>query len=497
MSNDMNRRIDQLFREVAEKGLSRRQMIQRAAVMGISASALTVAFVGKAHEAVAQGAENPLGVDPAAPLDVVIFKGGYGDDYAINVNENIYGVLYPDAEITYAGTQRLQEQYQSRVVEGSPPDVMDNSGAGNFNTTSLVNDGQLADLSDLMAAPAHGQEGVTFADSLAPGSQADGVFDGTQYVLKYVNGVYGIWYNQALFDEKGWTYPETWADFTAMCQTIKDEGEMAPFTYQGLYPYYIRAVFDQLVFKSGGWEAQLKLDNIEADAWTQPVVKTALEAIQTLWNEEYILEGTEGLSHTESQTAWIEGEAVFLPCGSWLENEMKDLLAELPEFQMKVMPVPSLTAEDALPFTAIQASAGEDFIVFSQGANVQGGKEYLRLLFSQEGGRFFSEATKSLTVVNGAAEGLDLGTAFASVNDAITNAGEDTFVSRWGGWYADLDELSQTSFNELMTGVITPDDLIATMQAKVDEVRENPDIPKFTASAPGAGGATPEATPAS
>jgi N-acetylglucosamine transport system substrate-binding protein len=164
---------------------------------------------------------------------------------------------------------------------------------------------------------------------------------------------------------------------------------------------------------------------------------------------------------------------------------------------MRVMPVPSLTAEDALPFSAIQASAGEDFIVFSQGVNVQGGKEWLRLLFSLEGGRFFSEATKSLTVVTGSADGLDLGTAFASVSDAITNAGDNTFVSRWGGWYADLDELSQTSFNELMTGVTTPDELIAVMQAKTDEIRENPDIPKFTQTAPGAGGATPEATPAS
>ena len=73
VSQDMNHRIDSLFREVAAKGLSRRQMIQRAAVMGISASALTVAFVSKAHEAVAQGAENPLNVDPSLPLDVVIF----------------------------------------------------------------------------------------------------------------------------------------------------------------------------------------------------------------------------------------------------------------------------------------------------------------------------------------------------------------------------------------------------------------------------------------
>ena len=315
---------------------------------------------------------------------------------------------------------------------------MDNSGAGNFNTTSLYNEGQLADLTDLMEAPAYGQEGVTFADSLVPGSQQEGVFDGKQHVLKYVFSVYGLWYNQALFDEKGWEYPQTWDDMLAMCQMIKDEGEMAPWTYQGQYPYYIRAVNDQLVYKNGGWDAILKLDNLAEDAWTQEPVVNAMTELQKLYTEGYILEGTEGLTHTESQTFWLEGEAVFIPCGGWLENEMKDVIPE--GFQMVVKPVPNLTAEDALPFDAVQASAGEDFIVFANGANPQGGKEYLRMLFSQEGARFFSEATKSLTAVIGAAEGLDLGTAFASVEQAIANAGENTFVANYGGWYADLDE---------------------------------------------------------
>jgi N-acetylglucosamine transport system substrate-binding protein len=493
VTKDQVSRIDQLFREVAEKGMSRRQMIQRAAVMGISASALTVAFVQKAHEAVAQGADNPLGVDPAAPLDVVIFKGGYGDDYAINVNDNLYATLYPDAEITYAGTQRLQEQFQARVVDGNPPDVMDNSGAGNFKTTTLYNDGQLADLTDLMEAPAYGQDGVTFADSLTPGSQTDGEFDGKQYVLKYVFSTYGIWYNQALFDEKGWTYPETWDDMMALCQTIKDEGEYAPWTYQGIHPYYIRGVFDQMVYKAGGWDAQLKLDNITEDAWTQPVVKQAMDALRQLWDNGYIMEGTEGLSHTESQAFWIQGDAVFIPCGAWLENEMKDVLADYPDFQMVVKPAPSLSAEDALPFSATQASAGEDFIVFAQGKNVQGGKEWLRLLFSQEGARFFSEATKSLTAVEGAAEGLELGTAFQSVQDAIAAAGENVFVPRWPAWYPDLDELSRSIFSELMTGQKSSDEVIAELQALTDQIRNDPSIPKFEKVAPGA---SPEASPA-
>ncbi len=482
IQGEERRKIDQLFREVAQKGLSRRQMIQRAAVLGISAQALTVAFVGGARNAVAQGEDNPLGVDPDAPLDIVIFQGGYGDDYAIYVKDEMYSRDFPNAEIEYIGTQRLQEQFQARVVEGNPPDVMDNSGAGNFNTTTLYNEGQLADLTDLMEAPAYGQEGVTFADSLAPGSQQEGIFDGSQYILKYVFSVYGIWYNQALFDEMGWEYPQTWDEMLEMCEMIRTETDMAPWTYQGLYPYYIRAVNDQLVYKNGGWDAILKLDNLAEDAWTQEPVVNAMTELQKLYTEGYILEGTEGLSHTESQTFWLEGEAVFLPCGGWLENEMAGVIPE--GFQMVVKPVPSLTADDALPFDAVQAAAGEDFIVFSQANNVQGGKEYLRMLFSQEGARFFSEATRSLTVVLGAADDLDLGTAFASVEEAIAAAGDNTFVANYGGWYADLTEESDRQFNLLMTGQTTPDEVSETLQALTDEIRDNPDIPKFTREAP-------------
>lgn len=491
MTKDQATRIDKLFKEVAEKGLNRRQMIQRAGMMGISGMALTTAFLQTSQQAVADGHENPLGVDPTAPLDVVIFKGGYGDDYAINVNENLYGALYPDAEISYVGTQRLMDEYQAQIVDGTPPDIMDNSGANMFDNVTLVNDGLLADLNDLMAAPAYGQEGVTFADSLMDGTQDKGVYDGSQRVLFYVLGIYGLWYNKALFDEKGWTYPTTWDEMLTICQTMKDEGQAA-WTYQGQYPYYIRAVFDQLVFKSGGWEAQLKLDNLAEDAWTQPVVKTALEAMQKLYTEGYILEGTSGLNHTDSQQAWLDGEAAFIPCGAWLENEMS---GKIPEgFEMTVAPVPSLTAEDALPFEAIQASGDENFIVFEQGQNVQGGKEWLRLLFSQEGARFFSEATKSLTVVKGAGEDLDLGTAFASANEGVTAAGTDTFISMWPTYYPDLNELIEQNIALIMTNDMTPDDFIAEAQAKTDETREDDSIIKYEVTAPGAG---PEATPAS
>jgi N-acetylglucosamine transport system substrate-binding protein len=103
--------------------------------LGLSAPAVAALFAGAIPvRALSQDAENPLEVEPAAPLDVVIFKGGFGDDYAIYVNENMYKKLYPDAQITYAGIQRLGEHLPPRFVAGNPPDVIDNSAPATSTT---------------------------------------------------------------------------------------------------------------------------------------------------------------------------------------------------------------------------------------------------------------------------------------------------------------------------------------------------------------------------
>ena len=97
MSQDQ---IQQLIADANSGNYSRRDLLQRAAAMGLSLPAAVALFAGaRPLSAFAQdaspaaGATNPLGVDPAAPLDVVIFKGGLGDEYAIYVNDNMYKEL--------------------------------------------------------------------------------------------------------------------------------------------------------------------------------------------------------------------------------------------------------------------------------------------------------------------------------------------------------------------------------------------------------------------
>jgi N-acetylglucosamine transport system substrate-binding protein len=417
---------------------------------------------------------NPLNVKPDAPLDVVIFKGGFGDEYATNA-EKLYNQAFPQAKISHQGIQRLQEQLQPRFVGGNPPDVIDNSGAGNLDNAALIAEDQLADLGDLFAAPSWDTQGKAFKDTLLAGSQDNGLFDGKQYVLNLVYSVYGIWYSDALFKKNGWEYPKTWDELLSVSDKIKAAG-IAPWTYQGKYPYYMLFVLNQMVFKNGGIDAIKALDNLEPNAWKQPSVKAAAEALFQLGDKDLIMPGTEGLTHTESQTAWLQGKAAFLPCGNWLENEMKGLIPDV--FNMVCQPTPSLGG-DKVPFTGIQAGGGEGFIVPSKGKNVAGGKEYLRVLYSKQGARFFSQNTRALSVVAGAADGLELGTAFASVDAAAKAAGNNTFVAQYGDWYQKLYNDSAAALGDMLNKRSKPEDFMNAAQATADATAKDDSIKKY------------------
>lgn len=417
--------------------------------------------------------DNPLGVDPTAPLDVVIFKGGYSDEYAIFVNDNMFSRDFPEAEVSHSGIQRLGEQLQPRFVAGNPPDVIDNSGAGNLDMAALIADGQLADLADLMAAPSYDTEGALFADTLLAGSQDNQVYDGMQLGLNYVVSATGIWYNTNWLEENGYTYPTTWGEMLDLGDKIKADHGIASWLTTGVHPQYLLGfVFNPLLWKLNP-QAMIDIDNMVEGAWKSDAVRTVLENLSQLAERDQIGSGWEGLDHTQSQAAWLEGQAVFLPCGSWLENEMAGLIPE--GFDMVIGTVPPIEGSEVGP-EGIFSSAGETFIVPANANNVPGGKEWLRMLFSKEGGAEFSRLTKSLTVVNGAADDVEFGIPTESVKAAISAAGENTFASRFGGWYPALNNEIKLVLLDLMLKRISIDDFMDKCEELAADTREDPDI---------------------
>ncbi|HEX6681172.1 MAG TPA: N-acetylglucosamine/diacetylchitobiose ABC transporter substrate-binding protein [Candidatus Limnocylindrales bacterium] len=457
--------------------MKRRSVLSLAALGALSATGACATPVNNGGTG-AQGDvsnTNPLGVPEDKPLEAVIFKGGYGDQYAIDA-EAVYKQKFAKAEIKHFGGQDLGKQLQPRFVAGDVPDVINNSGAGALAVAPLVDNGQLTDLTPLLDAPAIDGGGKKVRDTLLPGIVDQGSFKGKPYLLYYTYTVHGLYYSKSLFVQKGWKYPTTWDEMISLCGEIKSAGGPSPWTYQGKNPSYMLTPLIMMAIKAGGAQTRKALDSLAPGAWQSEPVKAAARALYQLHEKGFIMPGTSGLTHIQAQTYWAKGQAVFIPCGSWLESELGDVTPK--GFDMVIASPPSLSKSDAMPQTAIRGMGNEAFIVPKQAKNPFGGMELIRILLSQSASKNFSKQTQTLTSLAGYTP-ESAGTGLQSVRDALTASGDKTFIWRYGTWYSKLQTEASNATAAMMTGEINPDQWADRCQKVADSLRNDPNVPKF------------------
>jgi N-acetylglucosamine transport system substrate-binding protein len=414
---------------------------------------------------------NPLNMPEPVSAEGVFFSGGFGHDY-IQYAADLFAKVHPGSSVSVDPIQGVGEKLRPRFVGGNPPDVVNNSGAGNLDFGALVSEGQLLDLAPVMNAASLDTPGKTLMETLFPGSQDGGFIDGVQYGANIAYTVMGIWYSGSLFAEKGWEYPKTWPEMMDLCETIKADG-IAPWTYQGKYPYYIFfGILSGLIYKKGGIQPMIDIDNLVDGAWQADAVVNSIKELEQLAQNDYILAGTEGLNHTESQTEWLKGSAAFIPCGIWLENEMKGAIPE--GFDMMIGQAPG-------EGNACQGEGGETFIVPSKGANPEAGMEYLRCILSKDSAKWFASNVSALMPVIGGTEGVQLSTGTQSASALAEECAGNVFPGlRYPGWYNDMSVGIDAKMGDLLSKRISADEFISSAQEIADKVKADPEVTKFT-----------------
>ena len=357
-------------------GLDRRQLLKRAGLAGgtLALAPAILAACGDdddttatqdpepeptTTEEPASDDNNPLGLEAGMATEGVFFVGGFGFEYIENAAD-IFRELHPDNPITVEGIQEVGTALRPRFVAGDPPDVIDNSGAGALDVAALLAEGQMADISPLWDAPSLDTPGKTVGETFFPASQTFGLQeDGTRRNLNIAYTTHGIWYSQSLFNEQGWSYPGTWDEMLSFCDDIKAEG-FTPWAYGGSNAghYVVRGIMYPLMYKLGGMEVIDGIMKAEDGAWLRDEVLQAAQLVYQLPENDYVLSGSEALIHTEAQTEWVLGNAVFYPVGTWIENEMRDITPD--GFDMVMSPIPGT---DASQFSSVLAGSGELYFV--------------------------------------------------------------------------------------------------------------------------------------
>ncbi|RIV39949.1 N-acetylglucosamine/diacetylchitobiose ABC transporter substrate-binding protein [Micromonospora radicis] len=461
--------------------LNRRTLLRRAAAAGLlvtPAAGLLSACAGSTpspsdDNTGAKSNDNPFGVQENSAVKVVIFNGGLGDAWA-KEDQAVFSAKHGSVTVNMSSTQKIKTEEQPKMAT-TPSDLIMNSGADLMDLSTLVNEGAIEPLDDLLAAPAWDSEG-TVADSLLPGTVSDGTFQGKFFVVYVAFTVWGNWYNGALFSKEGWEPPKSFEEFFALAPKIKAKG-IAPYVYDAVHGYYPRWALMASIWKSAGKQAVVDIDNLKENAWRAEGVLPALEQWEKVVKDKLVLPGR--LDHTQSQQAWLDGKAAFIQVGTWLKNEMAATIP--PGFEMKLSDYWTVSAADKAP-KDVFAGAGEGFVVPSKAPNKAAAKEFLRAVLSKAGSAKFAELTKSLASTKGSGDNVD-DPALATANELMKNAGQDLVSVKLWDFYADLDKESQNLSQELMAGRLTAAQFVDKMQAAADKVAKDSSITKQTRNA--------------
>jgi N-acetylglucosamine transport system substrate-binding protein len=419
----------------------------------------------------AVSAKNPFGLAADSTVDSVIFDGGYGVDY-VEFAAKIVEKNHDGVTAKVASSTQISQELQPRFVGGNPPDLIDNSGAGLIGMNTILD--SLEDLTDIVDA--ENLEGDKIRDTLYGGVLAPGTFDGKLKAINYVLTVYGVWYSGSLFEENGWTPPATWAEALELGAKAKDAGKYLFVFGKEAATYYQTLAIDSAI-KEGGDDVRLALENLQEGCWSLPAVQSVFTGLHDIIAAGYMKPGGSGTQFTAAQAQWSDSqEALLYPSGSWIENEMKPSTAE--GFEMKGFAAPVVSADSAMPAEALHSTAGEAFIVPSQGKNVAGGKELLRTMLSKEAATNFAKTKLAPTIVKGLVPADGFGsTALVSQTDMLEAAGENIFTHGFVDLYGtNPDQL--VVWNTFLEGKSDVATLTSALQAITDKVRDDDSINK-------------------
>lgn len=326
-------------------------------------------------------------------LNIAVFEGGFGRAYWDAVAAS-FEKDYPGVKVNITSSPKIAEMVKPQFLAGNPPDFYYTT-----DVSSYAADGALLDLTDVFDSKALDQD-VPLKDVITDGflDVCKPMGDGKIFYGPSDEAIMGIWYNKTYFESKGWTAPKTWDEFFALGEKAKAEGK-ALFTYQGIYPSYNEMILYPTLASIAGTDALKKIQTYAEGAWLDENVKKAMGVFYDIAQKGYLLDGTTGMNHTQAQTEFLKGNALFCPNGTWFASEMKDVIPQ-EGFSFGFIAPPAFNAGDQQ-----YALAGTSFyLIPSQAKNPELAKEFLKYQYTQASARLNSENTQAITCIKGAVE---------------------------------------------------------------------------------------------
>lgn len=417
--------------------------------------------------AACSGNSEGSGEDEDVTIHVAALDSAYGADMWDDIAE-AYEKVNDHVKIDLTVKKNLEEVIRPKMQSGDYPDVVllatDREEA---LTETLIKEDGLEDISDVIDGEVYGEDAKVkdkmmdgFTDTLATNPYGD---DET-YMAPMFYSPAGLFYNKGLFDEKDWDVPDTWDDMWKLGDKVKKDEDMSLFTYP--IAGYFDTLIGSMLFEAGGPDFFDSAMTYEDGIWE---TDEATEVFKTVNNiKDYLDPNTVANANpndfTKNQQLILDNEALFMPNGNWVVDEMEEA-PRADDFEWGLTPPPAFDKDDdRYAFTFF-----EQMWIPKEAENKDAAKDFLSYMYSDEASDIFLDhgAVQPIEGTTDKLEGQKK-TVYSIYDDNDVLPAIGTFASTEPVEGVDMGDTLYGSIDSVMAGKMTWEE----WQKKVEEASD-------------------------
>jgi len=335
-------------------------------------------------------------------IKVAAIETAYGADMWTKVSEAFTAKTGIKVELTT--DKSLEDVIGAGMKAGDYPDVVHlATGRPAALTETLIKENGLEDITDILSMTVPGED-KKVSDKIAGGftesSLTNPYNDGKTYMAPMFYSPCGLFYNKALFTEKGWTVPTTWDEMWELGDKAKAEG-IALFAYPTAG--YFDAFFYALLYEVGGADFFQNATTYAEGIWDTPEANQAFDIVEKLasYTEKSVPSNANNDNYLKNQQLILDNKALFMPNGTWVVGEMKDA-PRVDGFEWGFTALPAIAkGGDAYSYTWF-----EQLWVPAAAENKDAAKQFVAYMYSDEAAEIFA-ASGAIQPIVGFADELE------------------------------------------------------------------------------------------
>lgn len=289
-------------------------------------------------------------------IQISYWNAGFGIGWLNNVKEK-FEKTYPEYSVYIE--QTANQNYFDTTIEFSNDTTIDL-----YITGAIASDySQYLEPLDDVYSYKHDGESKTIEEKMVPSvAQSLKSADGKYYAVSYGGGLLSIAYDKSVIDGVKYEVPRTTDELISLVTELEADyrGEKKPFiTFEdgGYWRYVYKTWLVQYNGMDYYYNDLLKLENSDGKPNKEMLIDDGketgryqlLKVLEKLFKANYVTADSAAGKFSTQQTKFLNGNAVMMPTGTWLYNEMKKTPgfdADNTQFGFMKMPVISAIADN-------------------------------------------------------------------------------------------------------------------------------------------------------